>query len=166
MGSGSRTIPPVMVVVCCGLAVPALAPSPTVLRQLEGPSDLLQLQSEASDRHPPSCTQTAETSDVDPPAVCQFLTHTGAGVVASDPSVEPLQEPGHLDPPSRHKRSQRMLDPYMREDESLAQLVSVMVQQELSQCVLVVAADDGFTTSLVMDRLLRLPNPRQVLPAS
>lgn len=49
------------------------------------------------------------------------------------------------------------------DDEALGNLLSTIVLEELSQCVVMVAADEGYWSSLVIPQLLRLPNTRQVM---
>lgn len=47
-------------------------------------------------------------------------------------------------------------------NEILGDLLGNIVLQELRNCVLLVAADESFWKSVVMDRLLKLPNSKQV----
>lgn len=47
-------------------------------------------------------------------------------------------------------------------DESLGDLLSSIVLQELRDCVLLVAADGRYWNSATMARLLELPNSKQV----
>ncbi|XP_069195417.1 ionotropic receptor 93a-like [Procambarus clarkii] len=49
------------------------------------------------------------------------------------------------------------------QEESLVQLVSTIIHQELRECVLVLAADTGFWSLPLMDHLATLPNLRQIV---
>ncbi|KAG7164960.1 Glutamate receptor ionotropic, delta-2-like 14 [Homarus americanus] len=120
-----------------------------------------KLESLSTNSHHLPFTEMPFNLHTHPPSVYQLATRRYTGKASTKPfSISPPLIT-HTSPSSRRYR--RMIKLPVRDEDSLAVLLSAIVIEQLRECVLVVAADQGFWRSPVMDRLLRLPNLRQVV---
>ncbi|XP_042228916.1 ionotropic receptor 93a-like isoform X1 [Homarus americanus] len=120
-----------------------------------------KLESLSTNSHHLPFTEMPFNLHIHPPSVYQLATRRYTGKASTKPfSISPPLI-SHTSPSSRRYR--RMIKLPVRDEDSLAVLLSAIVIEQLRECVLVVAADQGFWRSPVMDRLLRLPNLRQVV---
>lgn len=116
---------------------------------------LLVCMKEPTEQHAQALSKPLQ-STVSECSAPHYLHDEGSSLcIATRPVISPLQ--------TRISTPSRTADGFSKkENEALTKLLLAIVETELSQCVLAIMWDSGFSESVTVDRLSLLPNVKQV----